>query len=274
MNEPAKTHLEWIDERFTLKQRIRELEQSESELKQMEAELREFEEKYRNILENIEDGYFEVDTAGNFTFFNDSVCRMVGYRTLADSGQALIWTSGPDKKYNYFNQPWLDFTGRTREQEMGDGWAEEVHPEDLARCVETYTKAFDRRERFSMVYRLRRHDGEYRWIQDDGSPRCDSKGIFLGFIGYCLDVTEQVRAHESLRESEERFRLLVQSAPEAIFVQTEGRFAYLNPTALRLFGADSALNEIEKNRGICYDDAVADACLRLFRERGFQLEGT
>ena len=211
----------------------------------------------------------------------------VHYRTLADSGQALIWTSGPDKKCDYFNQPWLDFTGRTREQEMGGGWAEGVHPEDLARCVETYTDAFDRRERFRMIYRLRRHDGEYRWIQDDGSPRCDSKGIFLGFIGHCLDVTEQVRAHESLRESEERFRLLVQSAPEAIYVQTEGRFAYLNPTALRLFGADSSdqllghpvidrfhpdFHDIVKGRIRCLNDEQQDA--PLIEERCLKCDGT
>ena len=118
------------------------------------------------------------------------------YRTLADSGQALVWTSGLDKRCDYFNRPWLDFTGRALEQELGDGWAEGVHPEDLTRCVETYTQAFDRRQPFSMVYRLRRHDGVFRWIQDDGSPRYDSRRVFLGFIGHCLDVTERKRAEE------------------------------------------------------------------------------
>ena len=116
------------------------------------------------------------------------------YRTLANSGQALIWTAGLDKNCNYFNQTWLTFTGRALEQEIGDGWVEGVHPDDLARCFGTYAAAFDRRERFSMDYRLRRHDGEYRWIQDDGSPRFDSQGNFLGYIGHCLDVTERKRA--------------------------------------------------------------------------------
>ena len=123
------------------------------------------------------------------------------YRTLADSGMALIWTSGLDKKCDYFNQPWLKFTGRTLDQELGDGWAEGVHPDDLARCFKIYTEAFERRESFSMDYRLRRHDGEFRWIQDVGTPRHDSRGIFLGYIGHCLDITER------MREEEERARL-------------------------------------------------------------------
>ena len=113
------------------------------------------------------------------------------YRILADSGQALIWTSGLDKKCDYFNLPWLAFTGRTLEQEQGDGWGEGVHPADLARCVATYTQAFDRQECFSMDYRLLHHSGKFRWIMDDGSPRYDSQGKFLGYIGYCLDIHEK-----------------------------------------------------------------------------------
>ena len=118
------------------------------------------------------------------------------YRTLADSGQALIWTAAVDKKCNYFNQPWLRFTGRPLKQELGDGWTEGVHPDDLQRCVQTYVTAFDRRERFSMEYRLRHANGEYRWIQDDGTPRFDHDGKFLGYIGHCLDITGRKRAEE------------------------------------------------------------------------------
>jgi PAS domain S-box-containing protein len=141
----------------------------------------------------------------------------VRYRTLADSGQALIWTSGPDQKCDYFNQPWLAFTGRTLEQELGDGWAEGVHPDDLARCLETYAAAFDRREAFSMVYRLRWHDGEFRWIQDDGSPRHDSQGSFVGYIGHGLDITERKQAEIELRASEERFRIVAETANDVIY---------------------------------------------------------
>lgn len=140
------------------------------------------------------------------------------FRTLADSGQALIWTSDVDKKCNYFNQTWLNFTGRTMEQELGDGWAEGVHPDDLERCLKLYTTAFDRRESFSMTYRLRRYNGEYRWIQDDGTPRYNSKGEFIGYIGHCLDVTERILTEESLRMSEFRYKEMFENMSTCVAV--------------------------------------------------------
>lgn len=161
------------------------------------------------------------------------------FRTLANSGQALIWTSGLDKNCNYFNQVWLDFTGRTIEQELGTGWTEGVHPDDLKMCVDTYCQAFDRREKFSMVYRVRRHDGEYRWIQDDGSPRFNSHGEFIGFIGHCLDVSERIQYEHALAESESLFRSLIEGAPDAILVQSGDRLVYVNAAAVTLFGAIS-----------------------------------
>jgi len=161
------------------------------------------------------------------------------FRTLANSGQALIWTSGLDKLCNYFNQIWLDFTGRTLEQEMGMGWAEGVHPDDLQKCVDTYCQAFDRREKFSMVYRIRRHDGEYRWIQDDGSPRFNSHGDFIGYIGHCLDVSDRILYEQKLAESETLFRSLIEGAPDAILVHTGDRYVYANAAAVTLLGASS-----------------------------------
>ena len=128
------------------------------------------------------------------------------YRSLANSGQALIWTAGTDKGCYYFNRVWLDFTGRSLEQEMGNGWTEGVHPEDLPRCIQIYVEAFDRRVPFSMEYQLRRYDGAYRWILDDGCPRYDSNGEFTGYIGHCLDVTDRKRAEEALHESEYLFK--------------------------------------------------------------------
>lgn len=113
------------------------------------------------------------------------------YRTLADSGQALIWTSGTDMLCNYFNRIWLEFTGRSLEQELGNGWAEGVHPDDLQHCIGVYTDSFNKRKKFSMEYRVRRYDGEYRWLIDDGCPRFDSDGEFIGYIGHCLDITER-----------------------------------------------------------------------------------
>jgi len=116
------------------------------------------------------------------------------FRTLANHGQALIWTAGLDKKCNYFNTVWLAFTGRTLAQELGDGWVEGVHPDDLERCFSTYAAAFDARKAFDMEYRLRHSSGEYRWILDQGSPRFDSQGLFLGYIGHCLDLTQVKQA--------------------------------------------------------------------------------
>src|SRR5256884_3344258 len=110
----------------------------------------------------------------------------------------MIWMSGPDKLCTYFNPPRLEFTGRTLREELGNGWAEGVHPEDLEPCLETYSQAFDRRESFQMEYRLRRHDGEYRWIFDHGVPRFNADGAFAGFIGFCIDVTGRKEAEEAL----------------------------------------------------------------------------
>jgi PAS domain S-box-containing protein len=110
----------------------------------------------------------------------------------------MIWMSGTDRVRNYVNKRWLDFTGRTFEQELGSGWAEGIHSEDAVDCLRTYTKAFDKREQFEVQYRIRRHDGEYRWVFDIGVPRFNQDGSFAGYIGSCLDVTERKRAEEAL----------------------------------------------------------------------------
>ena len=129
------------------------------------------------------------------------------FQIVADAAPVLIWMAGVDKLCTFFNKPWLDFTGRTMEQELGNGWAEGVHSDDLQKCIAVYTQAFDARQPFVMQYRLRRNDGEYRWISDQGVPRHDSQGEFAGYIGSCVDVTELVNKDQALRESEERMRL-------------------------------------------------------------------
>jgi hypothetical protein len=136
----------------------------------------------------------------------------IQYRNLANSGSALVWTSGLDKLCNYFNDPWLKFTGRTLEQEMGNGWAEGVHPDDFDRCLETYVTAFDKNEHFEMEYRLRHSSGEYRWILDIGTPNFNSREEFVGYIGHCFDITERKQAEEATRESEARFRTIFEIA--------------------------------------------------------------
>ncbi len=119
------------------------------------------------------------------------------YRLLVQHSPVMIWRAGLDANCDYFNETWLAFTGRTLEQEMGDGWAEGVHPDDLERCVAYYLDHFRRREPFEMEYRLRRHDGAYRWIFDRGVPFVDDAGAFAGFIGSCIDVDERRRAQET-----------------------------------------------------------------------------
>ena len=133
------------------------------------------------------------------------------FQTVADAAPVLIWMAGVDKLCTFFNKPWLDFTGRTREQELGNGWAEGVHRDDVQKCLAVYTQAFDAQQPFVMQYRLRRNDGEYRWISDQGVPRDDPQGRFAGYIGSCVDVTELVNKDQALRESEERMRVAAEA---------------------------------------------------------------
>ncbi len=122
------------------------------------------------------------------------------FRLVADSAPVLIWMSGVDKLCTFFNKSWLDFTGRTLEQEMGEGWASGVHPDDLERCLGIYSGAFDARVDFETEYRLRRSDGKYRWIVDYGVPRFEADGTFRGYIGSCIDITERKLTAESLED--------------------------------------------------------------------------
>jgi two-component system CheB/CheR fusion protein len=120
------------------------------------------------------------------------------YRALVEAAPVMIWRAGTDAKCNYFNETWLAFTGRTQEQEAGDGWAEGVHADDLDRCVAYYLDHFHRQWQFEMEYRLRRHDGCYRWIFDRGVP-FEVHGEFAGFIGSCVDVQDRKEAEAKRR---------------------------------------------------------------------------
>ena len=120
------------------------------------------------------------------------------FRLVSNTAPVLIWMSGTDKLCTYFNKPWLDFTGQSIDSQLGNGWTEGVYSDDLQKCVNTYTQAFDKREGFRIEYRLRRHDGEYRWVLDVGVPRFNPDGSFAGYIGSCMDVTERKLAEEAL----------------------------------------------------------------------------
>lgn len=120
------------------------------------------------------------------------------FRTMADHAPVLLWMAGTDGLCNFFNQRWLEFTGKTLEEQVGSGWASAVHPEDFQGCMSTYLDAFVARQPFSMEYRLRRSDGEFRWVYDQGAPRFEPDGSFVGFIGSCTDITEQRQARDAL----------------------------------------------------------------------------
>jgi PAS domain S-box-containing protein len=123
------------------------------------------------------------------------------FHTMADTAPVLIWMAGFDKLCTYFNQRWLDYTGRTLDQELGNGWVDSVHPEDVARCLKTYGEAFDRREPFQMEYRLRKAGGQYGWLLDKGVPRRFPSGEFAGYIGSCTDVSERKDLEDRLRKT-------------------------------------------------------------------------
>jgi PAS domain S-box-containing protein len=121
------------------------------------------------------------------------------FRLLADTTPSLIWMAGTDKLCTFFNEAWLNFTGRSIDFELGNGWVQGVHPEDLQRRLDTYVRAFDAREKFGVEYRLRRYDGEYRWLVDYGVPRFGPDSTFCGYIGSCVDISDRKSYEESLQ---------------------------------------------------------------------------
>ncbi len=143
------------------------------------------------------------------------------FRQMTDIAPMLVWMSGTDKLCSYFNQSWLTFTGRTLEQEMGNGWAKGVHPNDLEYCWHVYTTAFDARRSFEMEYRLRRFDGEYRWILDVGVPRFTPEGEFLGYLGSCFDIHDRRQAEDEREQLLQREQAARETAERANRVKDE-----------------------------------------------------
>jgi PAS domain S-box-containing protein len=123
---------------------------------------------------------------------------------VANTAPVMIWMSDVDKLCTYFNQRWLEFTGRALEAEMGNGWAEGVHHKDLERVFGTVATAFGERKSYEVEYRLRRHDGEYRWVLGSGVPRFNADGSFAGYIGSAIDVTKRKVAEEALSKVSQR----------------------------------------------------------------------
>lgn len=168
------------------------------------------------------------------------------FRTMANTAPVMIWMSGTDKLCTFFNKGWLDFTGRPLEQELGNGWAEGVHREDFDRCFEVYVNSFDARQPFTMEYRLRRSDGEYRWVLDIGTPRFAHDGTFIGYIGSCIDITERKQAEAEARQHREEIAYL---SRVAIMGEMAGSLAHeLNqPLGAIVTNAGAALRFLERD---------------------------
>lgn len=173
------------------------------------------------------------------------------FRQMADTAPVLIWMSGTDKLCHYFNQPWLDFTGRTMEQELGNGWTQGVHPNDYQHCLDIYMNAFDARQTFKMDYRLRRFDGEYRWVLDTGIPRFTSDGGFIGYIGSCIDISDRVSAKEevvqlnqTLNRRINELETLLAVLPVGIGIAEDAQCHHIrvNPALARMLRLDPNVN--------------------------------
>lgn len=165
------------------------------------------------------------------------------FRSMADSAPALIWITGVDGLCLWFNKVWLDFTGRTMEQEAGNGWTEGVHPDDVDQCLDTYSTAFDARQEFAMEYRLRRFDGQYRWLMDSGVPRRDEAGNFLGYIGSCIDITKRKDAQIQIEQLLDEQRAILASDLVGIVKVEHRTIQWSNAALNRMLGyAEGELN--------------------------------
>ncbi len=159
------------------------------------------------------------------------------FRHMADNAPVFVWISGTDKLCTWFNKPWLDFVGRPMEKEIGNGWADNVHPDDFDRCLQTYVSSFDARKPFTMEYRLKRHDGEYRWILDNGIPLFKMNNEFTGYIGSCLDITERKKVEQALHRVARFDEAVMNNMGEGLYtVDKQGLVTFVNPAARKLLG--------------------------------------
>jgi len=157
----------------------------------------------------------------------------IRFRMLANGAPVLIWLSDIGKRCYWFNQVWLDFTGRKLEQEIDNGWVEGVHPDDVEACMDCFVSHFDRHEPFRMEYRLRRHDGEYRWLLDSGVPLVDDGGKFTGYIGSCIDVTER----KQMESETKRLALVAEKSTSGIIItNAAGVIEWVNPAFSMMTG--------------------------------------
>jgi PAS domain S-box-containing protein len=162
--------------------------------------------------------------------------------------------SGADKLCTWFNKPWLDFTGRQMERELGDGWTENVHADDYDRCLKTYATAFDERQPFSMEYRLKRHDGEYRWLLDNGVPLYGTEGDFAGYIGSCIDITERRNAEESVVAAYRHLKLAMSAGRMAAWTWDPHKDIVLKTENLPEIYGLSSVNGLEHGMSLVHPE--------------------
>jgi PAS domain S-box-containing protein len=215
---------------------------------QTEYRLRRYDGQYRWILETA---IPRLTAAGQFEGFIGSAIDITErrlaedavreseerFRFMADAAPVMMWLDDETASVTYFSKPWLDFTGRKLEEEIGFGWYESVHPDDLERIRAIEAAARPEREPFHMEYRLRRRDGEYRWIFDTAQPRFTPAGTFAGYIGSSIDITERRLAEQAVRESEERYRVTTEAATDAVVtINEKSEILFTNGAVERIFG--------------------------------------
>ncbi len=190
------------------------------------------------------------------------------FRIMADSAPVLIWMAGTDMLCTWVNRGWLDFTGRAVEQELGYGWLDAIHPDDVERSRHVYAWCFERREPFEMEYRLRRHDGVYRWMLDRGVPRHDGSGAFTGYIGSGLDITDRREGEAAVERSQRWLERITAASPDiiAVYDPTTGRLVYANREISSILGY--SIEELEAPDGtsrLVHPDDLANA-RRVYQE--------
>jgi PAS domain S-box-containing protein len=161
------------------KKNIDRINEINVQLQQQQTELNSLNEDLKEKIILLENTQRKLEDALNY------------YLTILDDFPALIWQSDTTGACNYFNKTWLGYTGKTLEEEYGNGWLAGVHPDELKRCLDIYTESFNKRQAFEMEYRLRSHDGLYRWLLDMGKPLYGLDGEFIGFLGACFDIQDR-----------------------------------------------------------------------------------
>jgi PAS domain S-box-containing protein len=163
------------------------------------------------------------------------------FRHLADHAPMMVWVTGPNGYCNYLSRSWYEFTGQTEESALGFGWLDATHPEDRPLVEEVFREANAKCNAFRVEYRLRRHDGEYRWAIDAAAPRLAPNGEYLGYVGSVLDITDRKNVEEALKESEARFRVLIESLPQLVWsCLPDGRCDYLSSQWVAYTGVPEA----------------------------------